>query len=486
MKFKHQGIKWTAIAALACTLAWQSGRANLDNLPDLGDESASVISPYQERKIGESFMRYARHSLQFIDDPELNEYIQGLGSRLVAHSDAPSQDFLFFLVDDRRINAFAVPGGFIGVNTGLLLSAQSESELAAVLAHETAHITQRHMPRTLARQKRTAGQTMAAVIAAILLVGSGSDSGGAALAVTTATMAQSQLNYSRAFEEEADRIGIRILADADFDPKAMPGFFERLQSANRLNDSNLPEFLSTHPITSRRIAESRNRAEQIAYTGKPSMAAFYHARAKIRAVYADDTPRNTVKTFEHNLGRGKYQSLDAERYGYVYALSYNRQYDRARAEIDKLLRRKPHESRYRIAQAENELAAGRPATALKLYKMARQRSPDYLPLTRYYASALLKTGNADAARKIIKGILRKETSDPTLYKMLATAAGETGNRLEAHQSLAEYYYLNGQAKAAIEQLQIASRFARDNFYAQSSLEARMKEIKEEIALSRKH
>ncbi|MFL6646777.1 MAG: M48 family metallopeptidase, partial [Sulfurifustaceae bacterium] len=286
------------LAALLALLiaATAPARANPINLPDLGDASGAVISPSQERKLGEDLMRRARRSLAVLDDPEGTTYVQSLGQRLVSHSDNPGTNFRFFLVSDPTINAFAIPGGFIGVHTGLLLAAENEAELASVLAHEIAHITQRHIPRMLAEEQRTM-PAMAALLAAALLAGRG---GEAALALTSATMAQKGLNFTRSSEEEADRIGIRLLSESGFDPRAMPAFFERMQRINRLNESNLPEFLATHPVTTARIADSRARAEQYTYRQVPDSVDFQLVRARLRADAPGDAA-DIARGFSNNI-----------------------------------------------------------------------------------------------------------------------------------------------------------------------------------------
>ena len=452
-------------------------------LPELGDESASVLSPQQERMLGENFMRRARRELDMIDDPELNEYIQALGRKLTAHSDRPPQEFRFFIINNPSINAFAVPGGFIGVNTGLILAAHNEAELAAVLAHEIAHITQRHIPRMIAEAKRTSIPAMAAMLAAIVLAGaSGSGQAGeAAIALTAASLAQKELNFTRAFEQEADRLGMGILTRAGYDARAMPAFFERLLDWSKLYESNLPEFLRTHPITTRRISESRDQAEHFAKRAAPDNVQFFHAQAKLRA-QSKASPAEIVREFKAALAAGNYRHADAEHYGYALALLANQQSDAARKEVQRLLQQRADYPPYRIARAEIELAAGKPTEALAIYAAALKKAPGDRALERRYAAALLKTGQPDAARELLKRAVRQQPGDPHLHKLLATAAGEAGHKLEAHQSLAEYYYLNGNPKAAIDQLQIAARYAGDNFYAHSSLEARIKEIKDEVAL----
>jgi predicted Zn-dependent protease len=458
-------------------------RAESIVLPDLGDESLAAISPAQERKLGEDFMRQARRSLRFVEDPEINDYIQRLGLRLVAHSDATQKDFRFFVVEDATINAFAIPGGFVGVHTGLILHTDSESELASVMAHETAHVTQRHIPRLIVEEQRIALPAMAALLASILLAGSGRAGGEAGIALTTAAVAQKGINFTRTFEEEADRIGMNILTQASFDPRAMPVFFERLQNVNRYNDTSLPEFLRTHPVTTNRIADARNRAERLPRRNVVDSSEFHHVRAKLRAL-APGNPVEIARGFRDNLTQGKYRDADAERYGYALALMRSKDMAGARTELGKLLARYPNRPYYRIAQAEVEMAAGKFSEGVALYAAAYRKAPDSLPVARQYAAALLKTDQARTAETVLKPLLRANPDDPGLYKMMAAAAGAAGARVEAHQALAEHYYLSGNPGAAVEQLQIAGRFAGDNFYLQSSIEARLKAIKDEMAPSR--
>ena len=454
--------------------------ANPVALPDLGDASASVLPPAKERRLGEDLVRQARRSVVFLDDPEVNAYLQALGQKLVASGDSTPYDFRFFAIADSSVNAFALPGGFIGVHTGLLLAAQSEGELASVLAHEVAHISQRHIPRMIAEAQRTTLPSMAALLAALVLAGSGQKGGDAAIALTTATVAQHGINFTRAAEQEADRLGIELLAAAGFEPRAMPAFFERLQALNRHNETNLPEFLRTHPVTSARIAESRDRAERFSYRQLPDSDEFRHVRAKVRALTGGDVAE-TVRGFQFNLNQGKYANLEAERYGYAVALTRARRYDVARAEIQKLVARQPMNTAYRIAQAENEMAAGRSAAALTIYDTTYRRHPGYYPLQRYYAQALLKAGRASQAVPVVREALKQRADDPALYALWAKAAGAMGRKAESHQALAEHYYWNGDLRAAVQQLQLAKRHSGDNFYLQSSLEARIQAVKEELA-----
>lgn len=460
-------------------------RADNINLPDLGDESATVISPAEERRLGENFMRHARQTLAISDDPELNGYLQSLGQQLVAFADSPNKEFHFFMVNDPTINAFAVPGGFVGVHSGLVLATQHEAELASVLAHEITHVTQRHIPRMIADSERASLPAMAAILAAILLAGSGRGQGAeAGIVATTATMAQRGISFTRAFEEEADRVGMTTLARAGFDPQGMPAFFERMQALNRVNETKLtelPEFLRTHPVTTNRIADARNRAERLPARAARNGQDYLHVHAKLRAAVSGNSIE-IARGFRENLAQGKYRDVNSERYGYALALLRNRDFAGARDEAQKLVARQPNRAYYRILQAEIEMATPRIDQALAIYAQAHKSAPNHPALSRYYAAALIKAGQTSRAYELLNAAVRQTADDPMLYRLLAQAAGDSGRPLEAHKAMAEHYYLNGDPKAATEQLRLALRHAGDNFYQSSSIEARIAAIREEMAL----
>lgn len=447
------------------------------NLPDLGDESAAVLSPQDERRIGEDFMRQARAQLDLLEDPELNEYLQDLGRRLTAGADG-LPEFHFFLVNNPAINAFAVPGGFIGVHTGLLLAARSEAELAAVLAHETAHITQRHIPRMIAESRRISGPALAAILAGILIAASGQPGGEAAILLTTAGMAQNEINFTRAFEQEADRIGMNILNNAGYDARAMPGFFEQMELLTRLYDNNLPEFLRSHPVTGRRIAESRNHAEGFPVRRNPDASSFAHMQARLQVL--SNKPQAALKLFRSKLDSREHPQQAADQYGYAFAQFTNKQYGEARQETARLLKARAKYVPYHILLAEIELATGNKAAGLKTYADAARQFPTSLALIQHHATALLKSGQPAQAQQLLDKAVRQRPREPALYKLLASAAGESGQRMDAHRAYGEYYFLTGQPRAAIEQFELAIRFANSNFYYVSSLEARIKDIRETL------
>jgi len=255
-----------------------------EGLPDLGDVSQATISPQQERQIGEQSMFEIRADKSYLDDAEVSDYLNQLGYQLVANSNEPGQEFEFFALNDNTINAFAMPGGFIGVNTGLILTAQSESELASVLSHEIAHVTQHHLARMVAGQKFDSIASMAAIAVAILAARSNPDAAQATIAGAQAGAIQRQLNFTRTHEEEADRIGLATLQKAGFDIRAMPAFFERLQKATRLLEGNMPSWLRTHPITSDRIADIASRVQQTPYRLVADSRSFHLVRAKLQAM----------------------------------------------------------------------------------------------------------------------------------------------------------------------------------------------------------
>ncbi len=480
LHFPKQAVARTLLCAVALSWAATVNAAEDIRLPDIGDSSGAVLSPEQERSIGQEVMRHVRLSFELVDDPEVKEYIRGLGYRLVAHSDARNQEFTFFVLDAADINAFAAPGGFVGINSGLILATESESELASVLAHEIAHVTQRHLARAYETQQKLALPALAGIVAAILLGSQNSDLGQAALAASQAGSVQAQLNFTRSNEKEADDIGIRILASAGFNPRAMPAFFENLQYSSRFY-TRPPEFLSTHPVTASRIAESRGRAETYSYRQVKDSFQYHLVREKLR-VRMENDHKQAVTRFREALESGQYRNENATRYGYALALLQNGQYDAARNQMAQLQQKNPERIAYLIGRARIELGAGRHREALEIYQDALKLYPRNHPLTIRYAEALLASGNPEKARQVLHAHIRHRTPEADTYKLLAVVEGEAGHPVEAHQSMAEYHYLNGRTQAAIEQLDIALRHEDTDFYETSKIQARRGELQEQARL----
>ncbi len=318
---------FTALTVLLTPVALAEG------LPDLGEYSQSVLTPLEEQRIGEEAMRDIRASNMLVDDIEITDYISSLGYKLVGNSPDNRQQFTFFVLSDPTINAFALPGGFVGVHTGLIQNTRSESELASVMSHEIGHVVQRHMARMMAQQKRDALPSMAMIAASILVAWASPQLGQGALVSTEAGLVQRNLSFSRENEQEADRVGMQILDKSNFDTRAMPGFFETLLKNERF-DGNAPSFLRTHPLTTERISDMRNRAEQTPYRQVPDSIEYSLVRAKLRAIQG--TPNDTVRYFDNSLLEKKYSNEVAQRYGLVVALLREHNLERAQQELDKV------------------------------------------------------------------------------------------------------------------------------------------------------
>jgi beta-barrel assembly-enhancing protease len=448
-------------------------------LPSIGDAARGALSPEQEREIGEAFMRHVRKHMRVVDDPQINEYLRSLGYQLVAHSDAQTQEFTFFIVEDNTINAFAAPGGFIGINSGLLLATETESELAAVLAHEIAHVTQRHIARAYEAAGRMNVPMAAAVLAAIL-IGSrgGGQVGEAAIAAATAGSAQYQINFTRAHEQEADRIGMRILARAGFDPFSMPAFFRRMQQNSRYYGS-APELLRTHPVTTNRIADALGRAETLPRNRSTDGPGYHITRARLLALTEED-PSKAAEVFEQRIEGRHYRSESAERYGYALAQLRAGRYEQARDALEDLLAADPDRIAYLVLSADLERAAGNIAEAMRVYSRALELYPHNYPLTVHYAEMLLGAEQPHEALRLLRDYNRTREATAEIYRLLARAAGAAGALTEGHRAMAEFHYLNGQTETAIEQLSLALRSASD-FYESSRIEARLQQLREEAA-----
>ncbi len=461
------------IACLLCaTLATPPAFA--EGLPDLGEPSQSELSPQMERKIGESLYRDMRWgSPEYLDDAEVEDYVNALGNRLVAASDARG-DFQFFVVKEPMLNAFAWPGGFIGVHTGLILASESESELASVLAHEVSHVTQRHIVRLYATHSQTSAVALAGLLIAILASRSNAAVSEAAIATTQAVGIQSQLNYTREFEREADRIGMQTLTSAGFDVRAMASFFERLQKANRLYDNNAPAYLRTHPLTTERIADIENRVTQSRYKQTIDSLDFQLVRAKLRAQRG--APADAVKDLE-TLTREKRWPEAIARYGLARAYLRDGKPQAADEQLTLIRKLRVDSPMVDTLAAEIRDSLNDKPGALNLYKTALVRYPANRALRYGYLEPLLATGGAKEAASTAADYLKTVTTDANLYTLAARAYAALGKRTNQHRYTAEAYALKGQLIEAIEQLEFARKANDGDFYDMSVADARLREFK---------
>jgi predicted Zn-dependent protease len=465
----------------ACTLALllTLSPARGDDLPDLGEASAGDLSPATEKKIGQRIMHEFRwRDPSYLDDPDIETYLNQLGGRLVAVSDDPAIGFYFFGVNDTSINAFAMPGGFIGVNAGLLLASQSESELAGVLAHEISHVTQRHIARQVMREKQLSMGTMLAMVVGLLAARSNSQVAGAAIATSQAGAIAAQLGYSRDFEREADRSGFEVLRKAGFDVRGMSNFFERLQRATRVYENNAPVYLRTHPVTGERISDMQNREQAIPYRQVPDSLEFQLVRAKLRA--KQGTPAEARKDMQALVGDRKFASEAAARYGLAVALGRSRDWAGAEAEIQAARKLKAESPMIDHLLAESRIGQGDAAGGLALYRDAMARYALNYALIYGYAEALVALKRYAESLHFAETQLQIYPDDVRLHKFRAESYAGLGRRAQQHRALAEVYALQGQTQAAVEQLQWAQRAGDANFYELSVIDARLREMKKRL------
>jgi beta-barrel assembly-enhancing protease len=465
-----------ALAFLAAALMALAPRAWAQSaLPDLGGAADTDLSPQMERRLGESIVREMRRDPQFIDDPEVSEYLGSVGGRL-AQAMGARQDFEFFGVRDVTINAFALPGGFVGVHTGLLNAAESESELASVLGHEIAHVTQRHIARMLGQQKQMQIPVLAALAAAVLLGRSRPDLATGASVAAQAGAASAQLAYSRDFEREADRVGLQGLTAAGYDPRAMASFFEKMQRSQRVSDDGtLPGYLRTHPITTERIADAQNKVAGLPYKQHPDSAEFHLVRAKLRAESGD--AQDAVAYFQRSVSERRYANEVAARYGLVSAFVRARRAQAAEAEMGRLRATGASGPMLDTLEARVRLALNDAAGADRLLAQARARSPHSRPLLYAHVDALQDASRHDQAASVLSEAVRYYPGDPRLRAMQSRSYAAIGKRLLQHQAQGEYYALQGSLPAAIEQLQLARGAGDGDFYQLSVVDARLKELR---------
>ena len=464
--------------ALAIQPAWAA------DLPDLGEVSRQYFSDQEEQALGRAIMRDIYADPRYLDDPEIETYLNQLGYKLVSVSTRNRREFIFFVVSDPSINAFAMPGGNIGVHTGLLLAAQSESELASVVAHEIAHVTQDHIARMVAAQSQSQWPTMAALALALLAARSNPNVASAAIATTQAYSIQNQLNYSRDYEREADRLGYEMLTRGGYDVRGMSGFFNRLQRANRFYDTSAPAYLRTHPLTTDRIADMEARSESAPYQQVTDSLDFQLVRARLRA--QENSPQGAVLAARNALKDKRYSSETAGRYGLVTALLRARQFKEAETEVQKLLAGKPVHQMIQQLAAHTALAAGNHDLALQRYQTGSEAHPGYQPLQYGRISALLSVGRSDDALIQVDRQLALYPLDRRLWRLAAQTHAQLGHRLLSHRAQAEAAALSGNLVMAIEQINLGIKASDGSFHEMSVAEARRREWQEVEKSQRKN
>lgn len=477
---------FTAII-LGSSLLWSntSTANNRIKLPDIGNTSNIIISGELEKKLGKAFIRSVRRSIPLSNDQEINDYVQQLGDKIAKFSEQPERKFNFFVVRDNRINAFAGPNANIGINSGLILATESESELASVFAHEIAHVTQQHLQRAFETASQMSLPSAAATLAAVILGVAVPGIGPAALLAVQAGQVQKQINFTRSHEAEADRVGVQNLADAGFNPRSMPIFFGRLQAASRSYGQKIPEILRTHPAPISRISDTAARAEQYPYKQVEDSQDFRLIRMKIRIAKLRQTSvGELIKTLEKESKQGTQGVKDAASYGLALALMKDQQFVKARHILRRLTKRKPQQLHYLTALALNEYRDEKVDVALSLFQKAKILFPQSRAVNLLYAQVLLHNGQPQQALSYLNHDLQQFSASPNVFDLLSIAYGQVKNPVRGFQYRAEYFYSLGFTKDAIIQLEQALRAADNNFYLSSQIENRINQFQAELKAPR--
>jgi len=455
-----------------------------DQLPEMGTAAQATLSLEDEYRIGRMVMRGLRDSGQVLEDPEVNEYLQALGLRLSSLAHDGNRDFNFFLVRDSGINAFALPGGFVGIHSGLLLATERESELAAVLAHEVSHVTQRHIARGIENQARVNLVSTAATLAAILLGAMAGGSADATMGAVTAAQslaAQAQISFTRENEYEADRVGIGILASAGFDPSSMATFFDTMSRRTQLAPDRVPELLRTHPVTSARIAEARGRAAGYPATPPQDSLGYAITRERVRVLTAPpgSDPREHYASVADNP-----DATLAQLYGKALADLAAGEPGRAIPLLRRLRDTHSEVLPFHTALGQAELAAGQTRAALDTLERAHRLAPRNVPVTLRYAEALMQAGRPKRAHEVLLDLFNNVPPSQEQIRVTAIAANAAGDVADAYAYMAEYHIMGGDLPLAINQLELALSVPSITPVQRARFTARLKELRDALPKER--
>ncbi|MCJ2377752.1 M48 family metallopeptidase [Vibrio sp. ZSDZ34] len=449
--------------------------ANTLNLPEIGTAAGSTLSIDQELVYGDAYMRMLRAGQPVVNDPVLSEYIDAIGHRLVSSADDVKTPFTFFMIRDRNINAFAFFGGHVALHTGLFLHAHTESELASVMAHEIAHVTQRHLARRMEDEARRSPATIAALAGSLLLAIAAPQAGMAALTATTAGSMQASINYTRSNEKEADRFGIATLARAQFDVNDMPRFFGRLADEYRYA-SKPPPMLLTHPLPEDRITDTRQRAQNYPPLRVLPSIDYHLARARIVARYAGIKSNAALDWFERTAKKAKADIAPSFEYGKALVFLDNNQLEEAEKILTKLLSQRPNNNFYLDAMSDLYIAQKRPQKAEEMLKKALKTKPNNAVITINYANALLEGQKYESAIKILQKYTHDKPNDTNGWHLLSEANIKIGDSKEDLAARGEIMALNAQWDKSIQLYSQASQLAALGSLQQARYDARIDQL----------
>ncbi|MFK8030380.1 MAG: M48 family metalloprotease [Gammaproteobacteria bacterium] len=457
------------------------------DLPDLGLSASARISSTQEYQLGRAIVRDLQLRGAILQDPELTAYIQALGNRIAVHAHDGEQRFTFFVVNDPDINAFALPGGFIGIHTGLLAATRNENELAGVISHEIAHVSQKHIARMIESQSQTSVLTTAATLAALLvgaLTGADGQAIGAAVQVAQGAAIQQRINFTRDNEYEADRVGINFLYEAGFDPQGMPDFFNTLSRRSGVAGQQVPEFLRTHPVTSNRIAETRNRAALLPSRQVPSSMSYSLAKARLN-VLSESNSVKALNKLEARIEGHPSEERDDVQYAYGLALIKAGKTSRAVELIEPLFERNQNTVAHHILYGEALFADGQTEAAVTRLKRSQILFPRNVPLTMSHSSILIEADEPDEARELMLDLVNNVEYTTEQLRILANAANAAGYNGDSHYYMSEFHVLNGQLTLAADQLKMALKSPDIRDYQYARIETRLEDIEDVIVKSRR-
>lgn len=484
VKQKHPLLKQffiaVLIAAVSLTSVAQTGRVNL---PELGNSASDVLSNSEERKYAEGLIRQMRAYELLVEDPLINDFFSDMGFNLASRSDQPEAAFTFVVLDQPVINAFAAPGGVIALHSGLILLAETQDEVAGVLSHEIAHITQLHMYRAFEKGKTMNIIAMLAMMGLIMASGGNGEVITGAVIGAQAATAQAQINFTRHNEIEADRVGIRTLSASGYDPQGMADFFEKMSQTSRSNGEGPPEFLRTHPVSVNRIAEAESRIQNLPAVKAAEGRQFYIVQARLRALLEKDANKS-IKHFTTELEK---PLTDASRNGNLYGLAIARQknaeYDEAETILSDLLEKEPSRLAFQLQMANLHLKQGRRELAIEAFAELYHSFPGNQAIALEYGKALLDQAQpemAETASKVLKRQLANRKTDPALYALYAQAANVAGDDVRSTEAIAESYYQRGGTEEAITQLESLARRSDLDYYQRARVSARLMELRIEV------
>ena len=482
---------WMAAVAVGASVSvgWAAGQsATEQDLPDLGSPATAAVSLEEEYQVGLMWQRQMRAQGHVIEDPEVSDYIQEIGHSLSSRAEEGQHQFNYFVVRDPVINAFAMPGGFIAINSGLILATRNENELAGVMAHETAHVTQRHLVRGMIDQTHAGLVSTAAMLAAIILgatAGRGDPSAmeGAILATESAAI-QHQINYTRTQEFEADRIGIGTMATAGYDPLAMASFFEALER-NSPEPSRVKaiEFLIDHPLSAERVAEARNRAEQIGRVYHSDSLGYTLIRERLRSLV--ENPQTAREHYVTLLKNGAGLSVE-ERYGKAVADISNRNPAAAIPDMQGLLQEYPKVTQFYGALGQAYLANGQTKESQAILEKALFLFPRNVPITIRLAETLMHAGDNKRAQLILDDLFNQVEPTPNQARLIAKAANAAGNVADSYYYMADFYLMNGDLVSASTQLQLGLGLPNLNPIQRARISAMLEEVRAAMPKNRKN